>query len=129
MTGAEAAVHQPVPAPRTATSPGYDATAWFPRTGVPPVLTGLTSGNLARAPQRRSTCETRDSGARRQPLVSTDELAILRLVAEGLPIDAVAHRLDTSPRTVRRRMRNLCDRIGATCTIQAVVWAARRDLV
>jgi DNA-binding NarL/FixJ family response regulator len=54
---------------------------------------------------------------------------MLRLIAEGLPIDAVAHRMETSPRTVRRRMRNLCDRIGATCAIQAVVWAARRGLV
>ena len=62
-------------------------------------------------------------------LVSADEFAILRLVADGLPTDAVAHRLKTSPRTVRRRMRNLCDRVGATCTIQAVVWAARHGLV
>jgi DNA-binding NarL/FixJ family response regulator len=86
-------------------------------------------GREAAAHRQWTDIKVRDTGRRPPPLVSADELAILRLVAHGLPIDAVAHRLATSPRTVRRRMRNLGDRVGATCTIQAVVWAARHGLV
>ncbi len=63
------------------------------------------------------------------PRLSAEELALLRLVAEGLPIDSVAARLGLSPRTVRRRMHGLCDRIGVTGTMQAVVWAAHHGLV
>jgi DNA-binding NarL/FixJ family response regulator len=68
-------------------------------------------------------------GARPVPQVSDEELAVLRLVAEGLPIASVAARLGMSPRTVRRRMHDLCDRIGVTGTMQAVVWAAHHGLV
>jgi DNA-binding NarL/FixJ family response regulator len=63
------------------------------------------------------------------PGPTDEELAVLRLVAEGLPIDSVAARLEISPRTVRRRMHDLCERIGVTGTMQAVVWAAHRGLV
>jgi DNA-binding NarL/FixJ family response regulator len=63
------------------------------------------------------------------PQLSDEELALLQLVAEGLPIDSVAARLSMSPRTVRRRMHDLCDRIGVTGTMQAVVWAAHHGLV
>jgi len=63
------------------------------------------------------------------PGLTDEELALLRLVAEGLPIDSVAARLEISPRTVRRRMHDLCDHIGVTGTMQAVVWAAHRGLV
>jgi DNA-binding NarL/FixJ family response regulator len=61
--------------------------------------------------------------------LSEEELALLRLVATGLPMDSVAARLGMSPRTARRRMRDLCERIGVTGTIQAVVWAAHHGLV
>lgn len=65
----------------------------------------------------------------REPRLTAEELLILRHIADGLPIESVAHRIGISPRTVRRRMRTLCDRIGATCVIQAVVWAAHEGLV
>lgn len=57
------------------------------------------------------------------------EVAMLRLLADGLPVEAVARRLDTSERTVRRRTRDLCDRLGVSSTIQLVAWAARRGLI
>ena len=62
-------------------------------------------------------------------LVTDEELALLRLLAEGLPSASVAARLGMSPRTLRRRMHDLCDRIGVTGTMQAVVWAAHHGLV
>ena len=135
MIGSEAAAHHSsaMPPPRTVAETRYDQPARFAQDARPRTTTAFTSANPATNPatphRQRTDTEANDHRPRRPPLVSADELAILRLVADGLPTDAVAHRLTTSPRTVRRRMRNLCDRVGATCTIQAVVWAARHGLV
>jgi DNA-binding CsgD family transcriptional regulator len=63
------------------------------------------------------------------PELTDEEVAVLRLVAEGLPIDSVAARLGMSPRTVRRRMHDVCENLGVRSTIQAVVWAAHHGLV
>jgi DNA-binding NarL/FixJ family response regulator len=61
--------------------------------------------------------------------LSHEDVALLRLLALGLPLDAVARRLFTSERTVRRRTRAICDRLEVGAPIQAVVWAARRGLL
>jgi DNA-binding NarL/FixJ family response regulator len=53
----------------------------------------------------------------------------LRLLADGVLPGAVARRLRTPERTVRRRIRDICDRLGVDAPIQAVVWAARRGLL
>ncbi|WP_298332748.1 LuxR C-terminal-related transcriptional regulator [Haloactinopolyspora sp.] len=58
-----------------------------------------------------------------------DELALISLFADGLCIEAIARRLDLSDRTIRRRSRALCDRLGVVSTIQVVAWAARRQLI
>ncbi|HZC72111.1 MAG TPA: hypothetical protein VE442_15565 [Jatrophihabitans sp.] len=58
-----------------------------------------------------------------------EDLRLLALVAAGLPAPAVAHRLNTSPRTLQRRIRDVRDRIGVQTTIEAVAWAARRQLI
>ena len=44
-------------------------------------------------------------------------------------LDAVARRVGKSERTVRRRVRGICDQLGLGTSIQAVAWAARRGLV
>jgi DNA-binding NarL/FixJ family response regulator len=64
-----------------------------------------------------------------QASVTTEELAILALLADGLALEAVAARVAMSPRTVSRRLRGVCDRLGVAHPIQAIVWAARRGLV
>jgi DNA-binding NarL/FixJ family response regulator len=53
--------------------------------------------------------------------LSHDDLELLRLLADGV--------LRTPERTVRRRIRDICDRVGVDAPIQAVVWAARRGLL
>ncbi len=61
--------------------------------------------------------------------LSRQDVELLGLLARGLPLDAVARRLNTSERTVRRRVKAICDRLGVGASIQAVVWAARQGLV
>ena len=61
--------------------------------------------------------------------LSSQDVELLRLLAGGLPLYAVARRMNTSERTVRRRVKAIRDRLGFSSSIQAVVWAARRGLV
>ncbi|PXY20077.1 helix-turn-helix transcriptional regulator [Prauserella flavalba] len=61
--------------------------------------------------------------------LSRDELTLLRLLASGLPIEAIARRLQLSERTIRRRLRAMCDQLGFRTPIETVVWAARQGLV
>jgi DNA-binding CsgD family transcriptional regulator len=63
------------------------------------------------------------------PGVTTEELAILTLLASGLTLDSVAVRVAVSQRTLSRRLRCVCDRLGVAHPIQAIVWAARRGLL
>lgn len=63
------------------------------------------------------------------PPVTAEDVELLRLLAAGLALESVARRLATSERTVRRRTRLICDRIGVAAPIQAVVWAVRRGLI
>lgn len=67
--------------------------------------------------------------AEADPPLEAEELELLRLLAEGQLVEAVAKRTNTSERTVRRRYRAICDRLGVQTPIQAVVWAVRRGLV
>jgi DNA-binding NarL/FixJ family response regulator len=62
-------------------------------------------------------------------VLEREDIDLLALFAEGLPLDTIARRLELSDRTIRRRLRSICDRLGFATPIQAVVWAARRGLV
>lgn len=64
-----------------------------------------------------------------EPVPAPDELAVLRLMAEGDTIDVVARKLDVSERTVRRKARSACDTLGCETTIEAIVWAVRHGHV
>ena len=68
-------------------------------------------------------------GETRHREISHDDLQLLRLLATGLPVESVARRLDLSERTVRRRTRAACDRLGFGTAMEAIVWAARRGLL
>lgn len=62
------------------------------------------------------------------PLAEAD-VALLALVASGAQLSQVGRRLELSDRTVRRRIRTICDRLGVETLIEAVVWAVRRGLL
>ena len=61
--------------------------------------------------------------------VDPSSLTLLALLARGLPLERVARELHCSERTVRRRTRAVCDRLGVGTPVEAVVWAARRGLL
>lgn len=79
-----------------------------------------------RVPLQREALPHRGPVARH---VSSEELRLLSLLAEGLPLETIARRLSLSDRTVRRRSKALCDRMGARAPIQVVAWAARNGLI
>ena len=60
-------------------------------------------------------------------VLTSGELMILAL--DGLCFDSVAARVAVSPRTLRRRLRSVCKRLGLAHPVQAIVWAARRGLI
>ena len=63
------------------------------------------------------------------PELPAGDLQLLSLLGEGLSVEQLARRTNASERTVRRRCRSICDRLGVQTPIQAVVWAARRGLL
>lgn len=62
-------------------------------------------------------------------MLDGQEMLLIRLLADGLVLDAIAHRLNLSERTVRRRIRALCDRLDVDTPVQVAVWAARSGLL
>jgi DNA-binding NarL/FixJ family response regulator len=62
-------------------------------------------------------------------MLGEDDLRLLALLAQGLPLDAVARRLAVSERTIRRRIRAICDQLEVPAAITAVAWAAKRGLL
>lgn len=62
-------------------------------------------------------------------LISSTELQMVALFADGLSIEGIARRMEVSERTVRRRMRVVCDRLGVQAAVQAVTWAVRHGLI
>ena len=61
--------------------------------------------------------------------LTIEDLRLLLLLAEGHPAETIARILCTSGRTLRRRIRAVCDEIGVRTPIEAAVWAARRGLI
>jgi DNA-binding NarL/FixJ family response regulator len=61
--------------------------------------------------------------------LDTDEIELIRLFADGVVHEAVARQLEVSERTVRRRIRALCDRFGVQTPVQLVVIAARNGVL
>jgi DNA-binding NarL/FixJ family response regulator len=64
-----------------------------------------------------------------RPTLHREDIEVLALLAEGLPLSTIGRRMHLSERSIRRRVRTICDRLGCRTPIQAVVWAARRGLV
>jgi DNA-binding NarL/FixJ family response regulator len=73
-------------------------------------------------------CEITRKAGRAAPLREQD-VVLLRQVATGAQTEVIARRLGVSERTVRRRVRGICERLELDTAVEAVVWAAHRGLV
>lgn len=61
--------------------------------------------------------------------LSEHDIELLREIASGVTTEVAARKLGLSARTLRRRLRVICDLLGVNSPIEAVVWAARRQLI
>ena len=64
-----------------------------------------------------------------EPHLSEEDLRLLAQIASGVTADVAARKLELSARTLRRRLRTICDRLEVNTPIEAVVWAARKQLI
>jgi DNA-binding NarL/FixJ family response regulator len=83
--------------------------------------TTFASRDLAAALRRQRTPEG--------PSLTPREADVLRLLAEGLPIGALASRLYISESTAKTHISKLYDKLGATNRSQALMTAVRRGLI
>ncbi len=60
------------------------------------------------------------------PRMSPEEIAVARLAAQGLTVEAIAHRLELSVRSVHRRLARLRQRLGVGSTAELAAALARR---
>jgi DNA-binding NarL/FixJ family response regulator len=68
-------------------------------------------------------------GADPQSPLAEEDRRLLTLLLAGLKDDAIARQLGLSTRTMRRRMKNLMDLLGADNRFQAGAQAARRGWI
>lgn len=61
--------------------------------------------------------------------LSDSDIRVLAEMASGAPTEAAARNLELSTRTLRRRLRDICDKVGVGTTIEAVVWAVRNEVL
>ncbi len=61
--------------------------------------------------------------------LSARQVAVLKLVSQGLRQEQVADKLHISPKTVHKHLVNIRERLNATTTAAAAVMAAKAGLV
>ncbi|WP_308102017.1 helix-turn-helix domain-containing protein [Streptomyces sp. S07_1.15] len=71
----------------------------------------------------RSECRTLVPG------LGAEHLHILQLLSQGCTMAQVARRLGVSERTLRRRLRVICEHVQVDTPVEAVVWAVRRHIL
>ncbi len=97
---------------------GFGEQAWLP-----------PGGGLDETASSPAHADAGEHGEHGQTGLEGDDVRLLMLLAGGLPANAVARKMNLSPRTLRRRTRTVCDKIGVHTPIEAVAWAARRLLI
>lgn len=61
--------------------------------------------------------------------LSNEDIELLAVIATGVTTKVAAQDLKTDENTLRRRIRNICSVLDVKTPIEAVVWAARRQLI
>jgi DNA-binding NarL/FixJ family response regulator len=58
-----------------------------------------------------------------EPVVSSREISVLRLLARGLPNKQIARQLGISPRTVEGHLSHIFNKLGVQSRTEALLWA------
>jgi len=87
-----------------------------------------TAFRLASAPQTPKTWSSPDSASPVEELTPR-EMAVLRLLAEGLPNKSIASRLSISEHTVKFHVNAILGKLGVASRTEAVVRATRLGLI
>ncbi len=113
------------------------ALTWMREDGVEQatlVRRAVEDQGLTRAPREnvvplQTRREHTPSGVYTPVDLGHEDLELLAEIATGVTTEVAARHLELSARTLRRRIRNICDVLGVNTPIEAVVWAARRQLI
>nr|WP_285621982.1 LuxR family transcriptional regulator [Actinoallomurus iriomotensis] len=62
-------------------------------------------------------------------VLASEDIELLAEISRGVTADVAAQRLRVTPKVLRRRLRRICDELDVNTPIEAVVWAARKDLL
>ncbi len=94
------------------------------------LLEGIRAAHRGEAPldpraARELIAQRRGS---RTPELTSRELEVLALVAEGLPNKRIATRLEISEKTVKAHLTRVYERIGVSDRTQAALWARARRI-
>jgi DNA-binding CsgD family transcriptional regulator len=104
----------------------------LPRTNGAPGLMQPAAASPRSSPRTREDGVEQATLMRRgtdEPRLEEEDLKLLAQIASGVTADVAARKLELSARTLRRRLRAICDRLEVNTPIEAVVWAARRQLI
>jgi DNA-binding NarL/FixJ family response regulator len=91
---------------------------------LPPVIAKRVLAGLAGAADGRNSGLDKDN----MPLTSR-ELSVLRLMAEGLRHKEIARELGISQRTVGNHIANIYNKLGIDDRAQAIVYAIKKGIV
>ncbi|MCL3862270.1 LuxR C-terminal-related transcriptional regulator [Actinotalea sp. K2] len=94
----------------------------------PPARSTVRSASSGHVPSR-SAVATRRSPVGSRPSLTTRELSVLALMAEGLVVVAIGRRLKVSPRTVAKHQENIYRKLAAGDRVTAVLRAQAEGLL
>jgi len=63
-----------------------------------------------------------------ESMLTSREQEVYRLLAEGLPVSTISHRLYISPVTVRNHLQHIMSKLGLHSQTAAVAYAYRHNL-